>query len=96
MHSHNLVWIFKQIPLQLPRNEVKLRIEWGLFVGCLGMAGAAGRIWIYYLTPEGTREKKSLLLGLCLNRPEVGGKFLGQEKARIGIIQVLEKQRLRG
>lgn len=69
-------------------------IQWGLFVGCLGMAGTAGRMWIYYLTPEGTSGEKSSLLGLCLNSPEVGGKFLGQEKAGTGATQVLEKQPL--
>lgn len=63
-------------------------LEWGLFVGCLGMAGTAGRMWIYYLTPGGTSGGKSFLLGWCLNSPEVGGKFLGQENAGIGRTQV--------
>lgn len=47
-------------------------------------------MWINYLTPEGTRGEKSL----CLNNPEVGGNFLGQENARLGMTQVLEKQPL--
>lgn len=66
-------------------------LQWGLFMGCLGMAGTAGRMWIYYLTPEWTRGGKCSLLGLS---PEVGGKLWGQEKARTGPIQVLEKQTL--
>lgn len=69
-------------------------LQWGLFVGCLGMAATAGRMWIYYLTPEGTRGEKSLLLGLCLNSPEIGGKFLSQENAKLGMTEVLEKQPL--